>query len=328
VTLRPYQILKATTTLILGAISCLSLHSQTPFKSATGFNRNVIVLDPAHGGNDTGAHLSDQVDEKDVTLSFASTLRTLLTTAGFTVVSTRDADPAATAPPLTNDLRAGTANHPRAIACILIHATASGTGIHISTSTLPEDSPDETSNVIPWETAQASYIGFSHRLANTLGVALVHDKIPTLIGRTTVPPIDNLTCPAIALEIAPLASSDSDATPVSDSAYQQRIAQAISTALTTWRTQLDPSASPARTTGAPATKPAPKPQPAPLASKPITPKPAAPKPTTSMPAATSAKPTTAPSSTPKPIPPPKPASPPPTPPQAAPKTAPESGAAR
>lgn len=268
------QILKAATTLILGTIPCLSVLSQTRSPS---FNRNVIVLDPAHGGTDTGAHLADDLNEKEVTLTFAATLRTLLGQAGFTVVATRDADPPDTAP-LTIDQRASTANHARALACILIHATVSGSGVHIATSTLPEDSPDDTSTLIPWNTAQAAYIPQSRRLANQIGFSLVHTQIPTLLGRSSVSPLDNLTCPAISLEVAPLIVHGSDNTPVTDTDYQQHIAQAITSALISWRTQADPNAAKTQT---PAPKPIPKPK------------------TTPAPSTTPAKPAIPPNTTPK-----------------------------
>ncbi len=297
-TLPRIPILKVATTLTLGAITCLCSYSQTPPKPPA-FNRNVILIDPAHGGSDTGAHLADNLDEKDVTLALAATIRTLLSQAGFTIVTTRDAELPDTAPLLPSDQRANTANHARALACILIHATASGSGVHISTSALPEESPDDAATVIPWDTAQASYLAQSRRLANELGVALVHAQIPTLLGRSSVRPLDNLTCPAVTLEIAPFHVSGADITPVNDPAYQQQVAQAIATALTSWRSHIEPSAAPAHPSETPTPKPAPRLQtsPAPKPSKsatPTTPKPAPATPTKSAPPKDTTPPDTAP----------------------------------
>jgi N-acetylmuramoyl-L-alanine amidase len=236
-------------------------------QSAPPTIHNVIVLDPAHGGSDTGAHLADELEEKDATLTFATTLRTLLGQAGFTIVTTRDAELPTTAPVLTTDQRASTANHAHALACIVIHATASGSAIHLSTSALPAQSPDASPNVIPWDTAQATYIAQSRRLANDLGISLVHAQIPTLIGRSSVRPLDNLTCPAVAIEIAPLTVSGADNTPVTDSDYQQHIAQALSTALISWRNHIDPSA----TSVHPKETPAPRPKPQTVSPAPTAP---------------------------------------------------------
>jgi N-acetylmuramoyl-L-alanine amidase len=196
--------------------------------------RTVILIDPAHGGPDPGAHLPNNVVEKDLTLSFAIILRALLTASGVTVISTRDGDPAAV---FTTDQRAEIANHAHPTACLILHATASGNGVHIVTSALtPDDTTDtDTRSPIPWETAQAASITQSLRLANELGVALLHAKLPVILSQASVAPLDNLTPPAVAIEIAPLGADDSDATAVTDPVYQQRIAQAIAAGVTSWR---------------------------------------------------------------------------------------------
>jgi len=90
---------------LLLLIAPLQAQTTTPYE-----NRNLIVLDPAHGGQETGANLNGQ-SEKDLTLTLAASLKAQLTTRGFSVVSTRDADLPDTAPLLTTDQRAGIANH-------------------------------------------------------------------------------------------------------------------------------------------------------------------------------------------------------------------------
>jgi N-acetylmuramoyl-L-alanine amidase len=240
---------------LLGA-AVLPLQAQ----SIPALNRNVIVLDPAHGGADTGARIADHLAEKDVTLGFATRLRSLLTAAGFTVIATRDAELPDLAPNPSTDQRAGTANHARALACLLLHATPSGSGAHLFTSTLPpaRATPDTTS-AIPWNSAQSSFLSLSLRLANELGVSLLHSNIPPLLSRASIRPIDNLTCPAVAIELAPLAVLGADPTPLSDPAYQQRAAQALTEALISWRNHAapltrpaaPPAPAPAPTSGAP-----------------------------------------------------------------------------
>jgi N-acetylmuramoyl-L-alanine amidase len=213
--------------------------------------RTVILLDPAHGGPDTGAHLPNDVLEKDLTLSFAITLRAILTASDVTVISTRDADPT---PTFTTDQRAEIANHSHPTACLILHATASGHGIHVVTSDLPP--PNDASDIpdseaphapVPWETAQSASIPQSRRLANELGVALLHAKLPVVLSRASVAPLDNLTSPAVAIEIAPLTSDGSEPTPVTDPVYQQRIAQAVAAAVTSWRSHNAPPAPPTGT---------------------------------------------------------------------------------
>ncbi len=208
--------------------------ASSPAQSQARNTRFLILLDPAHGGDDTGARLSPDMLEKDVTLAISFRLRSLLAARGFAVISTRDND--ASAPTL--DDRASAANHADALACILIHATASGNGVHIFNSSLPPANvpPSSTRRFLPWDTAQSAYIDRSLRLAAEMSAALDRAKIPVTLGRTYLRPLDNLTCPAVAVEMAPLAASDGqDAADVSNPAYQQRVADAIAWALMQWR---------------------------------------------------------------------------------------------
>lgn len=238
-----------------------------PPRTLPAFYRNLILLDPAHGGSDTGAHLPDNATEKGVTLSFAQRLRPIIAAQGFTVVSTRDTDPPADLPA---DQRAGTANHVRPLACILLHATATGSGVHIASSALaPLEDAAAAPRALPWQTAQAASLPMSLRLANEIGLALQNAHLPVVLLGASVPPIDNLICPAVAIELAP--SSD---TPVTDATYQQHIAEAIASALASFRTH---NAPPPAATPAPTPPPAPKPIPPAAAPAPSTATPGAPK---------------------------------------------------
>jgi N-acetylmuramoyl-L-alanine amidase len=231
--------------------------SQTQAPSAPAMNHSVVVLDPAHGGPDAGAKLGDGPLEKDVTLALAARLRTVLSAAGFTVVSTRQAD---SLDLLTTDQRAETANRTRALACLVIHATGSGSGVHLYASTLaPKELPDAASDAAgenrpafeptPWDTAQAESVAQSLRLESDLDAALRTTGIPVVAGRAALRPLDNLMCPAVAVEVAPLSVVGGDATPVTDAGYQQRVADTLARALQAWRGHADASA-PAGTTGA------------------------------------------------------------------------------
>jgi N-acetylmuramoyl-L-alanine amidase len=235
----------------------------TPPRTLPAFYRNLILLDPAHGGPDTGAHLPDNAIEKAITLAFAQRLRPIIAAQGFTVISTRDSDPTADLPA---DQRAGIANHNRPLACILLHASATGSGIHVVSSALIP--LDEAPRVLPWQTAQAATLPMSLRLANEIGLSLQNAHLPVILLRASVPPIDNLICPAVAIELAP--SSD---TAVTDASYQQHVAEAIASALASFRTHNAPP--PAATPAPP--PPPPKPVPATAAPAPSTSTPGAPK---------------------------------------------------
>jgi N-acetylmuramoyl-L-alanine amidase len=269
--IRPFT-LKAATTLILSTTTCLSqtptaqptlAPQPTPAPSTTqpqpitpappkplpAFYRNLILLDPAHGGPDSGAHLPDNALEKNVTLAFAQRLRPALAAQGFTVVATRDSDPTAG---LATDQRAGTANHTRPLACILIHATATGSGIHLASSSLTQlDGTSTPPRALAWDRAQAPTLPMSLRLANEIGLALVDAHLPVLLMRASVPPIDNVICPAVVIEVAPLSTSSGNTTAVTDAAYQQRIADAVANAVASFRTHNAPPPAPRTTSGAP-----------------------------------------------------------------------------
>jgi N-acetylmuramoyl-L-alanine amidase len=226
-TLLPRHIAARLTLAILTSLLPIAVSAQQPP------TRTIILLDPAHGGPDTGAHLPNNLLEKDLTLAFAARLRAALVTSGFTIISTRDADPAT---PFTTDQRAEIANHAHPAACLVLHVTDSGNGIHVVTSTLdtPSD-PEEPHPAIPWNTAQSAFVSQSLSLANEIGLALQQARLPVILSRASIRPLDNLTCPAIAIEIAPLTPADSDRTPLTDANYQQNIARTIAAGLTAWR---------------------------------------------------------------------------------------------
>ena len=88
-----------------------------------------MVIDAAHGGDDTGGHLSDGQLEKSANLAFSVRLRSLLGARGIQVVTTREADQS-----LEPDHRAEIANRARAQACISLHAAETGSALHLFAS--------------------------------------------------------------------------------------------------------------------------------------------------------------------------------------------------
>ncbi len=189
--------------------------------------RFLVLLDPAHGGADTGARLDPATPEKTYTLTLATQLRTALIGRGIRTILTRTADVT-----LDSDARATTANHSHASACISLHATSTGNGVHLFTSSLP---PETESNprraFLPWQSAQAAYETSSLRLESDVDAALTQQHLPVLIARTSILPLDSMACPAIDIEVAPLDAK----TPVSDPGYQQKVVDALDAALVAWR---------------------------------------------------------------------------------------------
>ena len=100
-------------------------------------------------------------------------LRSLLAARGIAVVTTRESDA-----DLDADRRAEIANHANAQACLSLHASESGSGVHIFVSSL---APAEGSAFVPWKTAQAAWVTRSLALAGVLNCALQprrHDGDP------------------------------------------------------------------------------------------------------------------------------------------------------
>jgi N-acetylmuramoyl-L-alanine amidase len=89
-----------------------------------------------------------------------------------------------------------------------------------------------------WKTAQAGWVTRSMALAGVLNSALLHAGMGVTLGRTTLPAIDSMTCPAVAVEIAPERSADYKITAeLDDPQYQARVAVALAAALLEWRTE-------------------------------------------------------------------------------------------
>lgn len=207
--------------------------AQAPSPRAPSAPRFVVVLNPAHGGNDTGANLDGQ-PEKSFTLAMSIRLRSLLSARGISVVTTRESDLAVD--PIR---RAEIANHAHAQACLTLHASESGRGVHLYTSSL---APARAVTFEPWKTAQAAWVKRSIALEGTLNSALQHAGFTVIIGRTALTATDSMTCPAVAVEIAPGAQSggaSGQSVPgsLADPDYQAQVANALTAALVEWQAE-------------------------------------------------------------------------------------------
>jgi len=234
----------ASTALILVAATALSLPSsaQTPSQPPSQpppppIPRFVVVLDAAHGGDDTGAHLDSGQLEKAANLVLSVRLRSLLAARGFQVVTTRESDAS-----VDLNHRAELANHSKAIACLSLHAGESGSGVHLFAASL---APAQPTRFLPWKTAQSAWETRSLALAGALNSALTQADLNVTLGRIPLPGIESMTCPALAIELGPLRDADGNITAESDSPdYQVKVATALAAALLEWRS--DPNRSEAR----------------------------------------------------------------------------------
>jgi N-acetylmuramoyl-L-alanine amidase len=188
----------------------------------------MVVIDAAHGGDDSGGHLSDGQFEKAATLALGTRLKSLLGARGIQVVLTRDGDQS-----VTMDQRAAIANRANAQACISLHVAETGAGVHLFASNL---TPAQPGRFMAWKTAQAGWVTRSLALTGALNSALLHGGAAVTLARVPLPGVDSMMCPAVAIELAPERNPDKTMTAEPDNAdYQARIAGILATALLEWR---------------------------------------------------------------------------------------------
>ena len=192
-------------------------------------HRVLAVVDPAHGGEERGAALTDKLAEKDVTLGFARLLRHELEMRGFAVVLLRDGDTTSTL-----DQRAAAANVLRAGIYISLHAVAQGSGARVYTALLPVEG---TSKGVfhAWNVAQAPSLPVSRIVSAAIVAEMQKREFRVQGSSASLRPLNNVFMPAVAVELAPGANGVADLTSAN---YQQRAASAIANALASVRDRL------------------------------------------------------------------------------------------
>jgi N-acetylmuramoyl-L-alanine amidase len=200
-----------------------------PAPAAQTFHRPLAVVDPAHGGEERGAALTNTLAEKDVTLGFARLLRHELELRGFSVLLLRDADTT-----LTLDQRAAAANVARAVIYISLHADSLGRGARVYTSLLPVEGPSNGA-FHPWNSAQAPALPVSKIVSAAIVATMRKQEFPVQASPASLRPLNNVFMPAIAVELAPGPNGITDLTSAN---YQQRTAAAIADAVASVRDRL------------------------------------------------------------------------------------------
>ena len=199
-----------------------------PLLAANG-HRFIVIVDPAHGGDERGAALTDRLAEKDVTLGFGRLLRHELDVRGISVLLLRDGDAT-----LTLDQRAGTANAAHGAVYVTLHAASSGNGARIYTALLPIEGP--ISGVFhPWNSAQAPSLAVSQSIASEIIGEMQKQQMPARAAVASLRPLNNLLMPAVAVELAPGPNGTAD---LSSANYQQKAAAAIADAIAAKRSSL------------------------------------------------------------------------------------------
>ena len=205
-----------------------------PVAQAPAPPRFVVVIDPAHGGDDPGATLANGLLEKDVTLAIARRIRADLDQRGITAILLRDGDTT-----LTFDQRAIAANEAHAALYLCIHATTFGTGVHLYSARF-NDNVKTPRAFLPWDTAQAAYLDSSHSLEASLVTEFESRQIHAMPLESELRPLRNIAKPAIAIEVAEPANPSEDIEEgLTSIAYQQSIAASIGSGIANLRSTLE-----------------------------------------------------------------------------------------
>ena len=197
--------------------------------ASSNVHRILAVVDPAHGGDERGAALTDKLAEKDVTLGFARLLRHELEIRGFAVALLRDGDTSSTV-----DQRAAVANVARAGIYISLHAVSQGSGARVYTALLPVEGTSE-GIFHAWNAAQAPALPVSRIVSAAIVAEMQKRAFPVRASSASLRPLNNVFMPAVAVELAPGADGVAD---LISANYQQRAASAIADAVVSVRDRL------------------------------------------------------------------------------------------
>jgi N-acetylmuramoyl-L-alanine amidase len=203
--------------------------AQASALAVPGPRRYFAVVDASHGGDDHGEALGITLAEKDVTAALARSLRQELESRGISTLVLRDSDVN-----LSVDERAVFANADHAAIYIAVHASSSGHGVRVYTALLPF-ADDDRGPFRAWSTAQHPALALSQSTAAAVASELQKRQLPVRTLSAALRPLNNLTGPAIAIEVAP---QGSDVSQLTAPDYQQRIASAVASAIAGARDQL------------------------------------------------------------------------------------------
>jgi N-acetylmuramoyl-L-alanine amidase len=218
--------------------------SQAPSEPSTPAGP-VVVLNPAHGGTDSGARGQNGATEKDIVLRMARGVKAELERQGFRVIMTRNDD----SNPSYDD-RAAMANTYRDAIFISLHMASTGTvgsfrAYYDQMSTpyvappgtadaAPKSAPSAASSLNSWNNAQRPYLTGSHRLADLIQIELAQKFSGTADSSlgAAVRGLRSVAGPAVAIELSSVSAKDPDALANSDA---EPLADAIARAVTAFR---------------------------------------------------------------------------------------------
>jgi N-acetylmuramoyl-L-alanine amidase len=195
-----------------------------------------VMIDPAHGGDDRGAVFAGNLAEKDVTLALARRLKTELQERGIFARLLRDTDIT-----LSLEQRAENANEQHASVYVALHAGMPGQGVRVYAPSLASSAPASPSpasaslgRFLLWENAQADSLARSQELAQRITGELARKNLTAIQLTTPLRPLNNVTAPAIAVELAPNPDNVQD---IMAQKFQTTVAAGIAVGISQLRAQ-------------------------------------------------------------------------------------------
>jgi N-acetylmuramoyl-L-alanine amidase len=171
---------------------------------------NIVVLDPAHGGTDTGARGTGGIRESEIVLQFAAQVRHALESQGFQVVQTRMANEN----PSFDD-RSALANAQTGAVFVSLHISSTGVPgtarVYVNSDLPPTFAGGRgASGLLPWDRAQAPFLGLSHKLGDLVqgNLAQRFKGSPGSAQTSAIRQLRTTAAPAIAVEISSVSVDD------------------------------------------------------------------------------------------------------------------------
>jgi N-acetylmuramoyl-L-alanine amidase len=180
----------------------------------------VVVIDPAHGGSDSGARGSSGINESEIVMDFTRAIRAALESKGLRVVQTRTGNEG----PSFDD-RSAVANAQRGAVFVSIHVASTGTfGQVRAYSEIPLDMPDDLlsgqsfgplsfpvrNGLLPWDHAQDPYLAASRKFAELAQSAFAQKfkGSPDVPISAAIRQLRTIGAPAIAVEVSSVSIAD------------------------------------------------------------------------------------------------------------------------
>ncbi|MBK7369514.1 MAG: N-acetylmuramoyl-L-alanine amidase [Candidatus Eisenbacteria bacterium] len=221
-------------TLVL-ARSGAALQPFAPESPAGPRPMRVVVLDPAHGGDDAGVQ-ADGAVEKTLALDLAKRVATELERRGVRAVLTRADDRV-----LTTAARAEIANRARADVVVSLHfdgfqsPRARGAIVYCPAASFAETPGDAASGLTPWRDVATRHAPQARALAEALATSLENAaQGPARVRERLTQPLLGVNAPGVTLECATLTNA-ADRARVTTGAGLQALAVAITDGLLAWQ---------------------------------------------------------------------------------------------